>query len=105
MITKKELQSAIDEYKKAPATFANCEKLATYCILYDHLYSEKTDERPKVEKIKEVVIETDGSSEFLQMIQGDDPKRIWAIMDELMTTIKVINPRLYDGVINKIEEY
>lgn len=104
MITKKELREAIDEYKRAPATFANCEKLATYCILYDHLYSD-IEERPKVEKITEVVIDTDGSSEFLQMIRGEDPQRIWAIMDELMTTIKVINPRLYDGVINKIEEY
>lgn len=104
MITKKDLQKAIEEYKMAPATFANCEKLATYCILYEHLYSER-EERPKVEKTVEVVIDTNGESEFLRMIQGEDPRRIWAIMDELMQTIKLINPRLYDGVINKIEEY
>ena len=104
MIAKRELQNAIDEYKKAPATFANCEKLATYLVLFDHLYSD-TQEVTKVERITEVVIDTDGESEFLRMIRGEDPRRIWAIMDELMQTIKLINPRLYDGVINKIEEY
>ena len=104
MITKRDLQEAIEEYKKAPATFANCEKLATYCTLYHYLYSD-TQEVTKVEKITEVVIDTEGESEFLRMIRGEDPRRIWAIMDELMQTIKLINPRLYDGVINKIEEY
>lgn len=104
MITKKDLQKAIEECKNAPATFANCEKLATYCILYDHLYTER-DDTQKVEKITEIVIDTDGESEFLQVIRGENADRIWSIMDELMRTIRVINPKLYDGVINKIEEF
>lgn len=45
-----------------------------------------------------------GDSEFLQLIKGRSEAEIWLLMDELMQTILITNPRLYDGVLRKIKE-
>lgn len=43
-----------------------------------------------------------GESDFLHAVQGKDPAAMWAVMDELMETLKMVNPRVYDGVMRKI---
>lgn len=43
-----------------------------------------------------------GDSEFLRAIEGKDPADVWAIMDELMDTLHTVNPRVYNGVMRKI---
>ena len=44
-----------------------------------------------------------GSSDFLQAVAGKDPAACWAVMDELMDDLSVINPRVYAGVMRKIK--
>lgn len=43
-----------------------------------------------------------GGSEFLRAIEGKDPAKMWSIMDDLMDTLQVANPRVYNGVMRKI---
>lgn len=43
-----------------------------------------------------------GDSDFLQAVAGKDPAATWAVMDELMETLQVVNPRAYDSVLRKI---
>lgn len=43
-----------------------------------------------------------GDSEFLQAVEGLDPAAAWAVMDEHMNTLRVVNPRVYDGVMRKL---
>lgn len=45
-----------------------------------------------------------GDSEFLRAISGRDPAAMWRIMDDLMDTMRMINRRVYDGVMRKIEQ-
>lgn len=45
-----------------------------------------------------------GDSDFAKAIYEKDPDAMWAIMDELMTALQVVNPRLYDSVMRKIAE-
>ena len=45
-----------------------------------------------------------GDSEFLRSVSGRDPAAMWRVMDDLMDTIKVVNPRVYAGVMRKIEQ-
>ena len=45
-----------------------------------------------------------GDSDFAKAIYGKDPDTMWAVMDELMTALQVVNPRLYDSVMRKIAE-
>ncbi len=44
-----------------------------------------------------------GDSDFLHAIEGKDPARIWPIMDELMDTLSLVNHRVYDSVLRKVQ--
>ena len=35
-------------------------------------------------------------------VDGKDPSAAWSVMDELMETLRVVNPRAYDSVLRKI---
>ncbi len=43
-----------------------------------------------------------GESDFLQAVRGKRPADVWAVMDELMDTLAVVNHRVYDGVMRQI---
>lgn len=95
MISVDELDRAILEHEAKDTTYANCEKLAWLYIVRDHV-SGRQVRQP-------VPLEVDGESEFLRAVDGRDSVRVWALMDELMETLRVVNPRLYGAVIRKVE--
>lgn len=103
MITKRELDGAISECENAPTSYQNCEKLATFYTIREHAFKEESTElgysydQPQG-------IDDYGESEFLQLIKGRSEAEIWLLMDELMQTILITNPRLYDSVLRKIKE-
>lgn len=99
MITQRELDGAIRECENAPTSYQNCEKLATFYTILDHLYSDK--ERKVIENVSDVIGDY-GDSEFLQYIQGKDSQTVWLVMDELMQTLQIVNPRLHDGVMRRL---
>lgn len=41
-------------------------------------------------------------TEFAQAILNKDPYDVIAVMDELMSTLQVINPKLYSSVMRRI---
>jgi len=45
-----------------------------------------------------------GDSEFLKAVSGKDSADAWAVMDELMDTLQVVNARAYNSVLRKIQE-
>lgn len=103
MFSKSELLRAIEELEEAPATFQNAEKLATFYTLYDHLFTEgKMVQKP--EPAREVKIDKYGGSEFLEAIAGEDAEHVWLIIDELMETIKALQPKLYQATMDRINE-
>lgn len=48
-------------------------------------------------------IEFDGESEFAKLINGREQREVFRVMDELMETLRAINPRLYASVIRKLQ--
>lgn len=96
MITLTEIDGAIRECENAPTSYQNCEKLATFYTVRDHLQPEYSYDPPQG-------IDNYGESEFLKAVTGRDTAEIMAIMDELMDTIHITNPRLYQGVLRKIK--
>ena len=101
MFSKIELLNAIDELEQSPATYQNAEKLATFYLLYDHLYVEKEPVN-RFEQIREVTIDRYDGSEFYEAISGGKAAHVWAVMDELMTTLEALQPRLYQATLDKI---
>ena len=96
MITRTELETAIKEYEAAPNMYSNCEKLATFYILYDHMYGAE----PRGEE--KVVFK--GKGEFADAVNGAEPSHAWAVMEELMDALSVLNPKLYRGALDKLTE-
>ena len=113
MISRKDLIEAIEQCEKAPASLNSCEKLAVYYTVYDHLFGP--NEVPSEAQLKPYLLQAEHeekervtipapTSEFLKIVEGKDAKKVWEILDELLSTIKIINPRLYDGVLRRLDE-
>ena len=104
MIRENDVREAIAEMQGQKNPNANtCIKLAAYYTILDHL----TDKEPRYSEMSsysagESAIEYEGESDFAKAIRGRNPGDIWPVMDELMTTIQVIHPRLYNGVMAKL---
>ena len=106
MISEKDLQDAIAECQGERHPNANtCIKLAAYFTIYDHLYAKKAEpveELPIFQTVEEGTIDDYGDTDFYRMIKGRKAAEIWPVMNELMETLQVINPRLYDGVMRQL---
>ena len=103
MFSKNELLDAIDELEMSPATYQNAEKLATFYTLCDHLYVKK-EPINRIESVREVTIDMYGDSDFLKAITDRNSQDVWMVMDELMSMLQVMQPKLYQATIDKIKE-
>lgn len=113
MITERELLDAIRECEAAPVSYSTCEKLSCFYTLYDHLFGEKPEpvaysyapiaysgsEEPIEEKKR---IYSNGGSDFLIAIDGKDMDAVLKVVDDLLDTIRVLNPRVYNGMLKKL---
>lgn len=97
MISLDELNKTIlDLETNRDTTYATCERLAWLYIVRDHINSKQSKEPLNVSG--------SSSSEFLQAVNGKSGEAVWNIMDELMSAIKTLHPRMYDSVLRKINE-
>lgn len=107
MVTRQELDEAIRECEGEPATYAVCQKLAVLYTVRDYLYGG-ADQRMSFAAsplgTEADVVGDYGDSEFLRLVCGRDAAAVWIILDELMETLAVINHRLYDGVMRRIDK-
>ena len=99
MFSEAELLKAIDELEKAPTTYQDAEKLATFYILYDHLYKKP---KPEIERVREVTINRYNGSEFLRAITGKKANEVWKVMNGVMEMIKVAQPHIYRAIIQRL---
>lgn len=115
MITEQDLHEAIAELQgRRNPTSNDCIKLAAYYTILNNL--QATSEKSSVVSSKketptysylsadtsEKTVEYSSNSDFSKMIDGKSAVKIWAVMDELMTTLMVINPKLYNDVMRKL---
>lgn len=109
MLSLREVDEAIAVYEKEPATMALVARLADLYTVRNHLVgvqgerrSEAPETSPERLSIKEIPLNSD--SEFAKAIQGKDVAAVWAAVDELVETIKIVNPRLYDGLLRQLRK-
>jgi hypothetical protein len=50
------------------------------------------------------VVDYPGESEFCRATDGKYIDEVWPVMDELMTVLSTIHPRLYEGVMIKLRD-
>ena len=114
MYTESELIDAIEELNNGSHTISNVSKLASVYTVLDHIaigrgYStesksnEITGYTPPVSVVAKDMIGNYGDSEFLTLIKGKSPERVWALMDELMDTLSLVNISLYNSVLDRLD--
>ena len=112
MIRLEDLQEAIAECQGQRSPNANtCLKLASYYTILDHMMKGETKVE-SVEAIKEIpsysydagTVLYDSDTEFGKTVKGKDESFAWSVMDQLMATLHEMIPKLYTGVINRLNE-
>lgn len=96
MISKDELDKTILELEMRDTTFANCAKLADLYTVRDHITGQQA--------AQPVPLCVEPSSEFLQAVDGKDSVAVWNIMGDLMDTISVTAPRVYDSIMRRVND-
>lgn len=108
MITEKDLQDAIAECQGERHPNANtCIKLAAYFTIYENLYPTRKDQPEEVpqriyQTVEEDLVGNYGDTDFYRAIKGRPAEDMWAVMNDLMETIQVMVPKLYDGVMREL---
>lgn len=109
MITEQDLRAAIAECQGDRNPNANtCMKLAAYYTILNNLYPEQ--ERYSFEPAPEpvaksaTIVDYTSDSEFGQAVHGKSTAEVFKILDELASTIQIIQPRLYSGLMRKLKE-
>lgn len=106
MITERDLQEAIMECQgKRNPNADTCMMLAAFYVIKDHLFPQK-EEIPQysydVEPSAVSAIDYYSDTEFGQAVSGKDASDIMALMDEVMGVVQVINPKLYNSILERI---
>ena len=107
MITEHDLLEAIAECQGAKAPNANtCIKLAAYYTILNNMREQDVQMygMSRASDSKKVV-SLQSDTEFAKTVNGTDCDVVMPVMDELMTALSVLNPRLYNSVMSKIKVY
>lgn len=117
MITEQDLQEAIAECEGERNPNANtCMKLAAFYTIKEHMHGEGSkmpseDVYPSTgssysrsaKSPSQGIVEADSDTEFSRIVDGMRMDDFYDVMDELMSTLSIVQPRLYAGVIRKLE--
>lgn len=99
MIDEREVALWIKRLETEESSWSNYGKLAT-------LYTIQNQNREPVRESRMVEAYSAApapDSEFLRAVSNVDPARAWEVMDELMDSLKVVNARVYNSVMRKLE--
>ena len=116
MITERDLAEAIAECQGERSPNANtCIKLAAFLTIRNELFGKT--EQLDVSKMEtptysfaaspaetvETTIDYYSDTDFSRAIDGKPSADVWPVMDELMTAVQTLMPKLYDGVMRKLK--
>lgn len=103
MITERDLQEAIAECEgQRNPTSSTCIKLAAFYTIKEHLFPKDKAEEPVFYSRSAGPVGWSSDTEFGQIVADSDIDDILPVVDELMSTLQVLNPRLYAGVMRKL---
>lgn len=98
MISIEQLNGEIAVLEEEMPTHVIMQKLANLYTIRDHMSIGQSNKSEQ-----EDVYTSYGDTDFLQAAKGKNLRSLMLKLDELMTTLAVINPRLYTSVIDEIK--
>ena len=109
MITEKDLKAAIAECQGARNPNANtCIKLAAYYTILNTLYPTEPTEPKEIYDVgysmDNYIPPIQSDSEFLAVCSNKDITKVLEVINEHMDAIKILYPKEYDSILNRIQE-
>ncbi len=106
MVDEQELKLWISRLETEESSWPNYQKLAALYIIQNHNKPEPVSApEPVAYSFAPAPAAVEyGDSDFLRAVFGKDQSRAWAVMDELMDTLQVVNARVYNNVMNKLQQ-
>ena len=106
MITRHDLDSAIAECQgKRDPDAKTCIMLASFYTIRREMFGDDEKiEHPSYSytPAPDDTIQIDSDSEFASVVNGRKLTDVLPIIDELVDTLSIINPRLYNAVMEKL---
>lgn len=106
MLDALEIRKEIARLEYEEASYDNYAKLATLYTIRAEMSKPETEEHTaRVTPARSYSVETVdeyGDSDFLHAIAGKPPGAVWLIIDELVDSLRVMQPRTYAAVMRKI---
>lgn len=113
MLDKAEIRAAIAKLEFDESSYSNYAKLASLYVIRDKMQEEERGDggryvgyysgAPAPVTAEPATVGEYGDSEFLLAVAGKDPAKAWAIIDELMDTLAMVNSKVYNSVMQKIK--
>ena len=109
MIYEKDLNESIARYQgETNPTIETCRKLAACFIVRREMFGDPVPSVGQSFSFADVPTEKptityDSGTEFSAAINGRDPAEIWPWVDDLMTTLQALYPRLYDNAMRMLK--
>ena len=95
MITKRDLLDAINKCQGQKNPNANtCIKLAAYYTILDHTPEDESDYSYASEPL----------SEFMKLVNSKNSNEVMRIMDDLMESLEIANPKLYYSTMERLSK-
>ena len=107
MLDPREIDIEIARLEYAESSYPNYAKLADLYTIKNQMHQQEPHKTNVYDSgysyaARQNEIDEYGDSPFLSAIRGKDPAKVWVIMDGLMDTLSVVNTRVYDGIMRKI---
>lgn len=113
MLDKAEIRAAIAKLEFDESSYSNYAKLASLYVIRDKMQEEERGDgskfvgyysgAPAPVTAEPATVGEYGDSEFLLAVAGKSPEKAWAVVDELMDTLSLVNRKVYDSVLRKIK--
>ena len=111
MLDEAEIRKEIARLEYEESSYPNYAKLADLYTIRNQMQDGQggsrfvgyysADPAPAIEEPK--TVGEYGDSDFLLAVSGKDPAKAWAIVDELMDTLAMVNSKVYNSVMQKIK--
>ena len=102
MITEHDLKAAIAECQGKPNPDARtCIMLAAFYTIQREMFGGEKPEYSYA-PAPSTTISLRSESEFANVVNGKEQEEVMPVMDELMETLSIIQPRLYNAVMDRL---
>ena len=106
MLDRKEIEIEISRLEYGESSYPAYAKLADLYTIRNQMDKAEQPEAPEPASLvgySQAPEPPPRGSDFLDLAADKDPALVWEILDDLMDTLSVANPRAYRGVMRRLE--